>query len=149
MCSSPAGGVTGVTHSGRAKRDIEGNLQKPAQLLRIGTLQVLPASACNNNQEFKNRKYKLVGGQICAGSRTGTDACRGDSGGPLVWKPPGRPAELIGLVSFGPGCGLAGTPGVYTDVRHFAGWVTSAMARAQGGKLIAWPPLSRPASAQR
>lgn len=52
---------------------------------------------------------------LCAGfDSLGQDSCQGDSGGPLT-VPSDRGRRLVGVVSYGDGCG-AGVPGVYTRV---------------------------------
>ena len=51
---------------------------------------------------------------ICAHTE-GVDSCQGDSGGPMtVINPDTNRVELIGIVSFGFGCGT--NPGVYAKV---------------------------------
>jgi len=61
---------------------------------------------------------------LCAGWEEGAkDACGGDSGGPLVFYRPDGRAELVGIVSWGIGCGTKGRPGVYTRVSNFIAWI--------------------------
>jgi len=58
--------------------------------------------------------------QICAGEdKQGKDTCQGDSGGPLVVKS-GNHWQLIGLTSWGYGCGNGG---VYTRASAFRSWI--------------------------
>jgi len=46
---------------------------------------------------------------------------QGDSGGPLVFSDPSDQHTLVGIVSWGKGCGIPMQPGVYTDVSR--AWV--------------------------
>ena len=56
---------------------------------------------------------------LCAGAPAGgRDSCQGDSGGPLM-----SGGRLVGLVSFGYGCGEVGYPGVYARVDRAIPWI--------------------------
>lgn len=66
---------------------------------------------------------RVTSDHICAGYQSGgRDSCQGDSGGPLVRVVDNR-YELVGIVSFGYGCGQPGAPGVYTRVASYIDWI--------------------------
>jgi len=61
--------------------------------------------------------------QVCAGEDGfNKDTCQGDSGGPLVVKKANGDWFLIGLTSWGYGCGNGG---IYTRLSAFRAWVLS------------------------
>ncbi|PNF43247.1 hypothetical protein B7P43_G14886 [Cryptotermes secundus] len=66
--------------------------------------------------------YRLHPGMICAGGEEGKDACKGDGGGPMVCERGGS-WQLVGIVSWGIGCGQQGVPGVYVKVAHYLDWI--------------------------
>lgn len=64
--------------------------------------------------------------QIFAGSRDKVgNTCSGDSGGPLLavsqWNK--KVKNVVGVTSFGKGCGFKGLPGIYTRVSHYLPWI--------------------------
>jgi len=59
--------------------------------------------------------------QVCAGEESeGKDTCQGDSGGPLVVEESNNLWSIIGLTSWGYGCGDGG---VYTRTSYYRDWV--------------------------
>ncbi|MET9778149.1 serine protease [Streptomyces sp. NPDC006367] len=102
-----------------------------ANALRASRVRVLPDTKCERAYPGGGDGRYLADSMLCAGEETGgRDACQGDSGGPLVAQ-----GRLIGLVSWGDGCGRAGSPGVYTRVSavlRALDWDGTATSRHQG-----------------
>ena len=129
-------GLMGATNNSQLARDLKGNLQAASRRLRIGEMELFDNTRCDKNPAFKNKRVKLRYGQICVGSDDGVDACKGDSGGPLVQKVPGRSPVLVGLVSWGIGCGIEDRPAIYTDVGAFYTWILLAKGAARDSRMI-------------
>ncbi|XP_074495397.1 tissue-type plasminogen activator isoform X3 [Sebastes fasciatus] len=67
----------------------------------------------------------ITSNMLCAGDTRGhDDACKGDSGGPLVCRNNDK-MTLMGVISWGDGCGQKDKPGVYTRVTHYIDWINS------------------------
>lgn len=80
--------------------------------LRAANVQVLQDATCAQAYPGGADGKYVAASMLCAGEpEGGRDACQGDSGGPLVAR-----GRLIGLVSWGNGCGQEGSPGVYTRI---------------------------------
>lgn len=83
-----------------------------AHRLHAARVRVLPDEMCARAFPGGPDGAYRAATMLCAGEASGgPDACQGDSGGPLV-----AGGRLIGLVSWGSGCGQPGLPGVYTRV---------------------------------
>ncbi|KAG7309979.1 hypothetical protein JYU34_004502 [Plutella xylostella] len=81
-----------------------------------------------SNQDCRNTKYDkemISDDMICAGypDKGKKDTCQGDSGGPLTVERGDKRYELVGVVSWGIGCGRVGYPGVYTRVTKYLYWI--------------------------
>ncbi|AWW37166.1 serine protease [Streptomyces sp. AS58] len=105
-----------------------------AEELRAARVHVLADALCEGAYPAypgsRDGAYR-ADAMVCAGETVGgRDSCQGDSGGPLVAK-----GRLIGLVSWGSGCGKAGSPGVYTrvsDIIRKLNWDTAARSSRHG-----------------
>ncbi|KAM9043154.1 LOW QUALITY PROTEIN: coagulation factor XI-like [Megaptera novaeangliae] len=90
----------------------------------LNTLQKARVPLVTNEEcQAGYRGHKITNKLVCAGyTEGGKDACKGDSGGPLsckhneVW-------HLVGITSWGEGCGQRERPGVYTNVVEYVDWI--------------------------
>ena len=93
--------------------------------LQTASVPILETAKCMEPQVYG--PDKLTSGMICAGFLAGgLDSCQGDSGGPMVGEVRGR-ATLLGIISWGYGCGRANKPGVYTRVASYIDGIDTVM----------------------
>lgn len=118
-------------------KNINGQAKLASGVLLEADFKKLSIDDCRNNKSFHDANYSVGDGQICAMGDGDQDTCQGDSGGPLVWHGKNGPV-LVGLVSFGPGCGLDDTPGIYTDVAYYLDWIEGAKKNAVPGRITPW-----------
>lgn len=87
------------------------------------TVPYIPSAQCN--QLYSKTPHHISQNMFCAGfvGIGKKDACQGDSGGPAVY----NNKILVGIVSWGLGCGLAQYPGVYVRVTEYLSWINTSM----------------------
>ncbi|KAM4566415.1 transmembrane protease serine 13a [Odontesthes bonariensis] len=92
------------------------------------TVDIIDTRECNSRKVYGSAVTKNM---ICAGNlEGGKDSCQGDSGGPLVCKGESR-WYVVGITSWGVGCGNKNKPGVYAKVRSLLPWIHSSMQQEQ------------------
>ncbi|XP_025911261.1 coagulation factor VII [Apteryx rowi] len=75
----------------------------------------------------KETDLNITENMFCAGDLSGTkDSCKGDSGGPHATKYKNT-WYLTGITSWGKGCAVQGTYGVYTRVSKYIDWLKKHM----------------------
>jgi hypothetical protein len=125
-------GITGATHNANAIRADNRELQRYSRELLGGQLYMRDPAVCGNTGGLSG--VTIEPGQLCAGNNAGVDACKGDSGGPLIRNDQGQ-RELVGLVSWGAGCGLPRTARIFTDVGFYHDWIEQAKREAESGVI--------------
>jgi hypothetical protein len=107
---------------------------RPSTLLQQVHLPLVTDAACAMTYPESNRLET----QICAGaSEGGIDSCQGDSGGPLLVRDPARQVWMhAGITSYGDGCALPNTPGVYARVSALSAWVKTIAVERSGSQSV-------------
>nr|XP_020455793.1 transmembrane protease serine 13-like [Monopterus albus] len=87
-------------------------------------VNIIDTQECNKPHIYGGAVTKSM---LCAGDlKGGKDSCQGDSGGPLVCMQDNR-WYLVGITSWGDGCGEKNKPGVYTKITSVLPWIASSM----------------------
>ncbi|XP_070535297.1 serine protease 30-like [Ptychodera flava] len=99
------------------------NSSEPVDILQEASVPLIDTNDC--------KPYfspgEITSNMVCAGyDEGGVDACQGDSGGPLVSESDGT-WTLVGVTSWGAGCGSPQSPGVYVNVTLFIDWVETTV----------------------
>jgi len=115
---SPAAGTrVWVTGWGALTEGAQGS----PRLMGVET-HIVDNDTCNLKESYAG---SVTPRMLCAGEREGAlDSCQGDSGGPLTSWTTGTP-QLIGVVSFGEGCGRRLKYGVYSRISNVTPWIES------------------------
>ncbi|XP_057288032.1 transmembrane protease serine 4 [Pezoporus wallicus] len=91
---------------------------KLSEVLQQAEVKLIDEESCNVGAYHGEVTEKM----LCAGlPQGGVDTCQGDSGGPLLYS--GKHWQVVGIVSWGEGCGTPSMPGVYTSVRAYLNWI--------------------------
>ncbi|NWR43843.1 TMPSC protease, partial [Regulus satrapa] len=100
----------------------EWHQSKISPVLQQAQVEILPSSLCNSSEGYAGLMNSKT---LCAGVWAGgTDTCQGDSGGPLVcYHPDTDRYYLIGIASFGVGCGRPRYPGIYVRLSQYRKWI--------------------------
>ncbi|KAM6931363.1 granzyme A-like [Xenentodon cancila] len=100
---------------------------KMSDVLMNVNVTVIDRVKCNS-AKYYNFTPVITNNMVCAGSEStnAADTCQGDSGGPLLCN-----GVLVGVTSFGKGCGLKEKPGVYSFLSEKQlEWIRKTMAKS-------------------
>jgi len=137
---SAAGAGVEVVVAGWGRTSLEEAVETYPMKMHSVRLPIVSNAECN--EAYRGSIYP---GILCAGvAQGGVDSCQGDSGGPLFTD--GEVRTLVGVVSWGSGCGDAGYPGVYTRVSHYHGWITEQMDTTTPPSPPPAPPPTPPSA---
>ncbi|XP_070790530.1 transmembrane protease serine 12-like [Pituophis catenifer annectens] len=100
---------------------------KGSLTLQEAQIKIFSLDTCN---QYDWHAGTIPDTAFCAGSETGdVDTCQGDSGGPLVCYLSDSKYYVVGITSYGIGCGRPKFPGIYTNLPKYMIWLRRQMSK--------------------
>ncbi|POI34413.1 hypothetical protein CIB84_001835 [Bambusicola thoracicus] len=99
---------------------------RTSSVLQEAEVEIIPSHVCNSSDAYGGL---INANMICAGFPSGgIDSCQGDSGGPLACHhPTANKYYVMGVTSFGLGCGHPNFPGIYIRLAPYRRWIKSQL----------------------
>lgn len=118
-CTTTGWGLTSSPTKGKGK------VASMSEVLKKVPLPLVESTRCEKmlRKTKLGRRFQLDGSFLCAGGEAGVDACLGDGGSALQCQMDDEAYSLVGLTSWGIGCGEQSVPGVYTNVLEFVDFI--------------------------
>ncbi|XP_007936133.1 transmembrane protease serine 12 [Orycteropus afer afer] len=112
-----------ITGWGRTKEEGNGT-----NTLQEAEVHYISRNICNSEKSYGGI---IPNTSFCAGDEDGIfDTCRGDSGGPLMcYLQEHKRFFVMGITSYGHGCGRRGFPGVYSGPSFHQKWLTEHLSQ--------------------
>ncbi|XP_022375502.1 transmembrane protease serine 12 isoform X1 [Enhydra lutris kenyoni] len=112
--------------SGWGRTEEEGNA---TDVLQEAEVHYISRKICGSEWSYGKM---IPDTSFCAGHEDGIfDTCRGDSGGPLMcYLPEHKRFFVMGITSYGYGCGRKNFPGVYCGPSFYQKWLTDHLYQA-------------------
>ncbi|XP_066219332.1 transmembrane protease serine 12 [Saccopteryx leptura] len=117
---------------GWGRTEEEGSI---TSMLQEAEVHYISRNICNSEMSYGNI---IPVTSFCAGDENGRfDSCRGDSGGPLMcYLPEQKRFFVMGVTSFGYGCGRKNFPGVYSGPFFFEMWLRDHLYQASNKDIF-------------
>lgn len=117
--------TTGWGLSSSPKGKGKGKVASMSEVLKKVPLPLVESTRCERllRRTKLGGRFQLHSSFLCAGGEAGVDACLGDGGSALQCQAEDGAYSLVGLTSWGVGCGERAVPGVYTNVLEFVDFI--------------------------
>lgn len=129
VATSPATVTTGAAVRAIGWGDTKSSPRYPTELQQVD-LAIASISSARQAYGVSNLDSRHL-----AAIASGKDTCAGDSGGPLFdidGANGGIDPLLVGITSYGIGCALRDTPGIYANVGNYFPWISAFLAQPTG-----------------